>query len=295
MKLVENSLYNVTTNQALIPGNDSEKLGVVLLSQALGNVRAGYAITDYFAIPFLDYGTQGQNGFENSHLKSKRLRNTVLYSLRLTQNFTMANAVFEVLKFYNWSLVASIFEQSEYGSQMLSIVQDVSATFSTTFVCNKQTNVFRLSPNNGFIRNYCACVERYDKIGVIIIWGRIDYANRVANAIKTQCSGYDNMFFLVADDSDLLYPEPRVDFSLQNSLWVNSAGPAKYGEFLKSCLSAIDGQEAQKLVQYISDAYNFYQSGCLYFASTVDGQLRCSDENIAQELRNDTIAVKQQK
>lgn len=292
-KLLQNSLYNLSTNEPLIAGNNSEKLGVVLLSAALGNVRAGYGVTQFYGIPFLDYGTQGQNGHENSAVQTNRFRTTDLYSLRLTQNFTMASAVFQLLQQFNWTLVSGMFEQSETGSYMLNIVQSLPTDFPITFVCNKQTNPTRLVPGaaNNFIPNYCSCVKSYNRVGVIVIWGNIDYANWVVASLKLQCSGFKDMMFVVADDSDLLFPQPKVEFQLGNALWINSDGPHDFGNYLESCIGAVTEKDRQVILEDLTNAYTLVRYGCHMFAQQTDKQLQCELDRIYDEIRNDTIAV----
>ena len=291
VKLLENSLYNLTTKQPLIAGNDSEKLGVVFLSSAIGNARAGYGVTDFYGIPFLDYGTQGRNGFQNTPLPTEQFGNTVLYSLRLTQNFTIASAVFELLNYYNWTLVASFYERSEYGSYMLSIVQSQPANSSTIFVCNEQSSASIPSVIDGrSVAEFCSCVQRYDSIGVIILWGQLQFANRMATLMKSQCSGFNNKMFLVADDSDLLFPQPAIDFSLQNSLWINSDSPSDYRDFLKNCSESLSSEAEQFLYQSFVDDLLVLRKACTIFAN-VNGVSTCPSQDVAEELRNDTVAV----
>lgn len=291
IKLLENSLYNLTTMQPLIAGNDSEKLGVLLHSQAIGNSRAGYGITQDFGIPYLDYGTQGVNGFQNSDLNADVFRSTVLYSLRLTQNFTMANAVFELLDYYNWTLVAGIYAETEYGSYMLSLVQSSGNTINTTFVCNKQTGGILFQENDTFKLDFCSCVDKYDSINVIVIWGNFGFANRIAEAFKAKCSGFDKKLFLVADDSDTIYPEPAMGFNLQNSLWINSQSQSKYPEFLKNCSEAIDGESGKVLFEKLLDSLALVQKGCTFAETRSEGQIQCKGFEIFESNQNDTIAV----
>ncbi len=293
LKLLENSLYNLSTKEPLIAGNNSEKLGILLHSSALGNARAGYGITSFYDIPYLDYGTLGGNGAENSLLQTSEFSNTDLYSSRLTQNFTIANAVFEILNYYNWTLVSSIFEQSAYGSYMLSIVQSMPEESNATFVCIKQTNSARLSPSNSFVTNFCSCVKSYDKIGVIVIWGQLNYANQVATSIKLQCSGFENTMFVVADDSDVLAPS-FIGFSLQNSLWINSDSPSKYIEYLQRCVeSTSDGSEKDAyLIQNFIDTYSLLSRGCTLYQSLGNGEIACNTSDITTEFQKDLFGVK---
>ncbi len=291
MKLLENSLYNATTNQPLIAGNNSEKLGVLLHSEAIGNARAGYGVTDFFGIPYLDYGTQGVNGYENDKLRTANFSNTVLYSTRLTQNFTMANAVFELLDFYNWTLVANIFEETTYGSYMLTIVQS-QPNSTKTFVCTKQTAPQRLLPTSNFIPNFCACIKTYDKVGVIVIWGEFGYANRVAASIKAQCSGFEDIMFVVADDTDILYVQPAGNFSLQNALWVNSNSPGRFRTFVNDCLNAVSEENELFILRGLVDSYLQLVKKCYIYEARSEGDFKCASSDIIEELRNDTVGVR---
>ncbi len=292
LKLLENSLYNMSTKQPLIPGNDSEKLGVLFHSQAIGNVRAGYGVIDFFGIPYLDYGTVGLNGYENSVLQTRRFSNTVLYSLRLTQNFTIASAVFEVLNFYNWTLVASLFEQTSFGSYMLSIVQSLPVQSSNiSFVCNRQTSPNRLAKGNPFIPNFCSCVKKFDEIQVIVLWGEFAFADHVASSIKSQCSGFDNILFLIADDSDILYPLTNYPFSLENALWINSDGLNRFEQFLRNCTESLASEEQELVLQGLIDTYFLLEKGCYYFQPKAKADLKCNNANFLQEFKNDTVTV----
>lgn len=245
MNLLEATLYNSTTNQPLRAGPQEAQLGVYVNSEIIGNTRLGYGAISGYGIPFLNFGSDGGDGAQDEIVDPSNISNSVNYDFHETQDYTMFNATMSLIKYYNWSLVGSVYQRSDYGNQMYSLVQEYRAVnFYPAFECNVQLLNAGGGSNRIILGRFCDCLKNYNKINVIILWADVLTARYIIEELEKTCATKDT-YFIIGDDADLAFPLTETFGTGKYAFAIKSVGEWNFQQYLKECYKVLPEERQQ--------------------------------------------------
>lgn len=196
-----------------------------------------------FEIPFITAGDLARSNPDNQFSGNFPFQNTTFFQILDTSEYNIFSAVIQLLNYFNWTLVGSVYQANTFGYSKQRQAADYSAINSTPlFACNmvyyfKFILESEVSLIQQSVKNFCRCVTDKAVMQVIVLWMSSTAAINFITILKKGCKAAKNWTFIVSDDlqspASLIGPSNE----LENALLIRTNGPWNYKSFVENCLA----------------------------------------------------------
>lgn len=303
--LFKNNLYNDSSTEAVY-GNNTLPIGGFFSFSGTGSLRINSAISNGFLFPFVFAGTETGQNPDNLFVGRYPSENTTNYQIRDTLVYNSFNAILDVLNYFKWTLVGTIFESNSYGYNMQELVQTYqSQAFYPNFACSVLFSPDISLNTNGtfdsYYREFCGCIGDKDSISVVVLWTTTSSATEMISSIHLACPQSKKWTFIITNDPGFDLNDNYATDILKNSLVLRQFGPWDFSGFMDECLDTASPAAKPVLEQLSSELYaNTYN--CIRYKDVNQPDINLCPESIVNrknttcfctgnEVKDDSYAV----
>lgn len=257
LSLLSNNLFYYSNNSRVNENYALNLTGFLSIS-SFGTAKINSLTTNSFGMPFISSSDLGRPSQDNLFSGGFPGQNVTFAQILNTFKFNSFNAIVAILKHFNWTLVANLFQGNTYGyNRQQSVLDYSSQNSSPIFTCEFVYGAPELTGRDDgrVINDFCRCVQLKDKISVIVLWMSTSTAYFAVKSLKENCSAAKKWTFIIADDV-----QSPTNFAgdlsvLNNSLLLRNNGPWDFNSFIKNCEESAS-PDSKKLIDSV--LRNFY-------------------------------------
>lgn len=283
LQVLSNSLYFVANNTKLNSEMNIE-LGGIISNANFGTAKINSFASNDYGLPFISAGDLGRGSPDNQFSGSFEGMNLTFGQVQTTEYYNTFNATLQVLKHYNWTLVATIFQANTYGyTRQQSVLDYSSNNYSPQFTCNSIFgNLQSLAENSvNFAKVFCKCVNSKATIEVIVLWMSTSSAYVVSNLLRTYCSAAKKWTFIVTDDFQTpLNYDSNLDHLLRYSFLIRNNGPWNVKAFSQKCQD-LAPPEAKEALNSLFNTYYKAVYNCELFPTVENENFKTCSNDLA--------------
>jgi hypothetical protein len=253
IKILSNSLYNKTTGASLSSDqihNLAGFLGTISSGENRINADAGGG----FSVPLINPGTLNQVNPNDRYAIFSKLEERTFFSVRDTILYSNLNVLLDLMKAYNWTIGANIYEDNTFG---LGLEQQVeifkSLYYSPIFTCSEIVGVDDLI-NQQFYVDYCRCMTNINKLNLISLWMSPILAYRFIRELKNNCKAAEDFVYVVTSESE---PLPSAiyydDTNFKSVFIIRPFGGLNFTSFLSECLETSSPQATTSMNRIVDE------------------------------------------
>ena len=259
-KVLSNNLFYTNNNSKVNTQTNVDLTG--LISNAnFGTSKINSLATNAFGLPFITAGDLGRGNPDNQFSGSFEAMKTVFGQIQTTFDYNTFDATLQILKFFNWTLVANLYQSNTYGyNRQKSVLDYSSKEYSPKFACNTIFG-FSATPDAAVvemdIKKFCKCVTSKSTINVIVLWMSTTSAYTAIGLLRKFCSAAQKWTFVITDDFQTIANyDTRFDDLVKYSLFIRNNGPWSVKNFVEQC-QALAPPDALSTIRQL---FSFYYS-----------------------------------
>lgn len=262
LNLLKSNLYNKTNQQSISDKNISNLGGFIGILSS-GRNRVNGEASAGFSMPLVNPGTLDQlDPVDNFAIYSK-IENRTYFTMRDTIIYSNINVLVNLMKAYNWTIAANIYQNNVLGFTAQQAIQLYQSRQSIPiFTCNFIITFEEFSDPDFYIK-FCSCMTSIDVLNVVSMWTVPPAAYLIIKRIKQNCSAAKNFVFIVVGESEPLPDEIAYDNESFRSVFVvRPYGQWNFSSFVEDCLE--NGSEAAKnAVETVLDNFFLQIFNCI--------------------------------
>jgi hypothetical protein len=256
--ILENSLYFKSNGTRLNSEMKIDLMGFFGIAD-IGTEKINSLTSNLFDIPFVTAGELGRNNPDNLFLGNIPAENRTIFKVQTTTTYSSFDAVLDILEYFNWTVVGTIYQPNTLGYTRQANVLDYSAENSSpVFVCSAIIGIYDAieSSLEPIISQFCACIDAISSVNVVILWMEASTAVETVNNIRRFCPWTTNKWtYIVADDNVSPYGSDKTFDALKYSLLLRDNGPWPVQQFLTTCQENAKSMESQILNKLFESYY----------------------------------------
>jgi hypothetical protein len=256
---------------------DSFNLTGLFGTSNFGTSKINSLVSNFYEIPFVTASDLSRSNPDNQFSSDFPAENRTFFQILDTSNYNTFSAVLQILNYFNWSLVGTVFQTNNFGFNRKFQVMDYAANNSIpSFACSTlfYFDIEALVDSDDAIRltYYCSCIKDKNKIEVNILWMSTAAAVSFISNLREICAEAKDWTFIIADDFQSTVEFTEESYTLKDSLLIRTNGPWNYKAFLQECLSN-SSPSALRTVKELLDEFLLATYNCKLKSN--DGLKRC--------------------
>lgn len=257
ISLLSNNYY--FPNGSAVNSRDDVNITGFITNSNYGTAKINSLPFNDFIIPSVSAGDLGRGNPDNRFSGQFPAMNRSFIQVMSTFDYNSFDAVLDVLKYFNWTLVGNMYQSNTYGYNRQQSVLNYAAQYPTPdFACSvifgAEGNLL-FSDTKKIAQSFCKCVTDKDTINIIVLWMSTSAALPAIFALRKECSAAKKWTFIIADDFQT--PTNFADTSelFQYSLLVRNNGPWSYKNFLRDCRANLPASAKPAVDQLLQNYY----------------------------------------
>lgn len=255
INLLENNLYYAENGTKMNEEMNLKLTGYFAISN-YGTAKINDLAINNFQLPMISCGDMARINADNQFSGSLPAENSSFAQILNTSEFNAFNVVLNILKYFNWTLVACLYQSNSYGYTRQELVLNYAGKNSSPkFACNTIFGIEgALKPDN--VDLFCNCITQKSTINVLILWMSTEVASLAIHLLKRRCSAAKKWTFIITDD----YQSPENYGAnaniFKNSLLIRKNGPWDFKSFLQKCQEKAPEAVKQTIRGLLENYYN---------------------------------------
>lgn len=281
LTVLSNNLY-YTANGTKVNSQTNIDLAGLYSSLNFGTAKINSLASNDFGLPFVSSGDLGRESPDNQFSGSIEATRVTFAQIKTTSRFDTFDAALQVLKHFNWTLVANMYEANTYGYDCQKKVLNYAAEYdSPKFSCNiifKTVNFIQKSEYSEAVSLFCKCVTEKSSINVIILWMSTSSAVSAISILKKYCQPAAEKwtYFITNDFQSLGYYYSDLDQLVKKSFLLRINPPVSIKGFISKCQQLAPPEVKEKLRSLLSLFYKIFYKCQLYPDSENDNFVKCA-------------------
>lgn len=264
MSLLSNNFYYSKNGNKVSKRNNFDIAGF-LTNSNYGTAKINSLPLNDYGIPSISAGDLGRGNPDNQFSGQFPAMNRSFAQVMSTFDYNSFDAVLDILKYFNWTLVGNLYQANTYGyNRQQSVLDYASKNSVPNFACNIIFGL-ELSLNNTEAENvlddFCFCVTDKAIINVIVLWMSTSAALPAITILRRRCSAAKKWTFIITDDFQTPQNILANNEAFQYSLLVRNNGPWSYKDFLKNCKNNLPENVKPTIDVILKNFYKLYY-GC---------------------------------
>lgn len=267
IQLILNNMYNKSSG-GMASKDNIQNLAGYIGTVSSGRNRINADVSAGFALPMVNPGSLIQLDPANDFSIFPGAENRTFFSIRGTILYSNINAFTDLMKAYNWTIGANIFQNSISGLTSQQGIQTYSSLFSSPiFTCNSILTADDSLLDDTYFVDFCKCVGKINELNVIGLWAAPPISYEIIRKIKKNCGGADKFIFVVEGEVEVTNLDDNLyndDVSFKASFIIKSYGPWNFTSYLDNCIETGSQQAKVAIKTLLEDvlkqSFNCYKN-----------------------------------
>ena len=290
LKVLSNNLYYASNNTKLNYESNVDLAGLISNSN-FGTAKINNMASNGFGLPFITAGDLARANPDNQFSGDFEAMKYTFAQTQVTSEYNVFNATLQILNYFNWTLVANLYQSNTFGyTRQKDVLEYVASNYSPKFACNTVFNVVlpgQEETSKASVETFCKCVTSKATINVIMLWMSTSASYSAIDVMRKYCSAAKKWTFIITDDfQNPVNYNSNLDSLSRYSLYIRDNGPWNVKNFVEEC-QRLAPPEAKKTIMSLFRNYYRESFSCELYPELADQDLKkCVNNNITARFKN---------